>query len=192
MISTHDTTPLSIWWAYEVETVSEDVFRRRCQMVRLPFESLKRRLFDERHSAFGRLRWRTGIKSIRDLLTLSGLDEEKARPLISIYKETYDEKAKFLRVLGSNGHAPKKISDFTKVVLEYINRSTSIFSIQLLQDWLSLDPEFQGNNWDFRINFPGTMSERNWSLVMPFSLERMNRLPVNRTIQSMNRRSHRI
>jgi hypothetical protein len=111
--------------------------------------------------------------------------------LIDSYRSSYDEQEKFWNDIGLSGVPEEKSSPlFIRKALETVNRAAAIFSIQLLHDWLSLG-EFFPNPWEFRVNFPGTMSDRNWTIVMPLSLEEMMRLPLNKEISRMNRRTNR-
>jgi 4-alpha-glucanotransferase len=75
--------------------------------------------------------------------------------------------------------------------LEAVSRSAAIFSIQSLQDWLSLGlPEHEAVLLE-PTNVPGSFDPSNWSWVLPFSLEAMLDLPLNQQILDMNRASGR-
>jgi 4-alpha-glucanotransferase len=50
----------------------------------------------------------------------------------------------------------------------------------------------EADDREFRINVPGTLSDANWSLVMPFSLDEMMDLAVNKAIKAINKKSDRI
>ena len=78
-----------------------------------------------------------------------------------------------------------------KAALNQASLARSIFHIQLLHDWLALADRFKVNACDFRINFPGILSDKNWSIVMPFPLEKMLVLEMNPVIQKINRETHR-
>ena len=82
--------------------------------------------------------------------------------------------------------------DLVRLALEKISGASSIFSIQLIQDWLSIDCLYDCDFWQLRINFPGTMSEKNWSIVMDLSLEDILTLPVNGIIREINLRTGRM
>ena len=90
---------------------------------------------------------------------------------------------------GQANYAASKgaINAFTRsLALELAAKSTSVFSIQLIQDWLALGEAFGGDPWENRINFPGTMGDQNWSLVMPISLEEMKSAAIHKTIKNIN------
>lgn len=80
-----------------------------------------------------------------------------------------------------------------KRVLESVNYSNSIFSIQLLQDYLSLDEVLckKINKYSYRINTPGSVSGRNWSQLQPLSLEELLELDINPAIKEIITASQR-
>jgi 4-alpha-glucanotransferase len=70
--------------------------------------------------------------------------------------------------------------------------TTAIFSIQLIQDWMSLGNYFdKWDKWDMRVNTPGTISGKNWSIIMPLSLEEMMKMDINKQIAGINRETGR-
>ena len=191
-VATHDSSSLGAWWKFEAGTVDEQLFRRKCRESGLSFDGLKAQLFELKNSLHGRLRWRKGIQSIDVLLKSLGLWTEKAGDFINLYQESYGEKDKFLRYLGADTAQEICLSELIRKALEKINSSASIYSIQLLQDWMSVDCLDECDLWDFRINFPGTVSDANWSLVMPLSLEDILALPINAVINNINSKAGRI
>ena len=82
-------------------------------------------------------------------------------------------------------------SRFAAKCLQAVNATASIFSIQLLQDWLAAGRALGKPRWEDRINRPGTVSDDNWRLVIPLSLEQMKKLPLNKTLRSINLDSNR-
>jgi 4-alpha-glucanotransferase len=192
-IATHDLSGLGAWWKVEAGTVDEELFKRKCQEKNISFESVSRRLFDFDHSNHGRLRWKKDVLNTGVLLDRLGLSESSCKDLLDLYKGSYDEKNKFLNFLGFKDVAEDEFTPlFVKRVLEKVNSSASIFSIQLLHDWLTLDDLFDFDPWELRINFPGTMSGKNWSMVLPLSLEDLLALPVNEVIKTINGQALRI
>ena len=107
-----------------------------------------------------------------------------------LYEAEEKEKKYFLEHLGNKDQDTISF-DLIKTTLEKINNSTSIFSIQMFQDWLSLSMNPVFSKEDFRINIPATISTNNWNIVMPFSLEEMNSLPINQVIKEINSASGR-
>ncbi|OGW81592.1 MAG: 4-alpha-glucanotransferase [Omnitrophica bacterium RIFCSPLOWO2_12_FULL_44_17] len=192
-ISTHDMSSFLGWWEFEAGTADEILFRRKCSEKGIPFDQIKEALFDIKKSKHGRLRWRKEINSVDRLLEVLGKSYDQVWNLADIYKGTVDEKEKFLKFLGIPTMPKKK--DYPELVrraFERAHEASSIFSIQLLQDWLSLADLGISDLWEFRINFPGTMSDRNWTMVIPASLEDLLISPVNPTVLKINRDSGRI
>lgn len=191
MISTHDTSPLGPWWRHEAGTVDAGLFERKCREMGIAFEAVKERLFDAKRSAYGRLRWRPGLRRDDVTATLARPAEE-AGELIRMFQSTVDEREKFLRFLGLDPRRDKMTPEFVTRAIRKSLETASIFSIQLLQDWLLLDRGVKTDSWDFRINFPGTFDKRNWTIVLPRSLEEMKRMPANRAIRGLVRGTGRI
>lgn len=193
-LATHDSTSLHAWWEYEAGTIDELLFRNRCRESGFNVEELVTRFFNPALSGHGRLRWRREIESQEVLLSILGRPEEEVKDIIGWYRETYNETAYFWTWAGLPGQPHESFDPcLAEKTLAQVNRSASIFSIQLLQDWLSLDPGFPGRDaWEFRINFPGKISSKNWSLVMPFSLETLLQNPANQKIRAINARTGRI
>lgn len=193
VISTHDMSLLSAWWEYEAGTVDEAFFRGKCQVKRISFETVKEKLFDPQKSRLGRLRWKRDIRNERILAEILGQKESELIELMDAYRSSYDEKEKFWQYLGLSGEADERSSPLLiKKALLKINGTASAFSVQLLQDWLSLAGFFNDDSWNHRINFPGTVNDKNWSVVMPVSLEGMKTLSVNKEIKRINHETGRI
>ncbi len=192
-LSTHDMASFNAWWEYEAGTVYGPLFERQCKSKGIPFEEVKPKLFDLDQSAYGRLRWRSEIKEVGILIQILGKPETEIEDLIHLYRFSYDEKLKFWNYLGLSGDCEKKSSpSLVKAAFEKISSAASIFSIQLLQDWLALGNLWKENSWNTRINFPGMINDRNWSLVMPVSLEEMKSLPINQEIKTINVQAGRV
>ncbi|MDD5217315.1 MAG: 4-alpha-glucanotransferase [Candidatus Omnitrophica bacterium] len=201
VVSTHDMQALRGWWELEVGTVDEILFKRICEKEGVSFEQVKVGLFDSEHSFYGRLRWRQDVDNEEKLLSVLKMTEAKAYHFLDMYRSSYDEEVKFLNFLEipQNQWArytcdlnEKNVADFTARVIKKASSASSVFSVQLLQDWLSCDPDFQYDPIEFRINVPGTYSDKNWSLVMPWSLENMISLESNAKIKTINRETNRI
>ena len=76
-------------------------------------------------------------------------------------------------------------SDIIRAALQITLKSQAIFSIELIVDWLYLADIFKGDPYQYRVNTPGTISEKNWSLVMPLSLEELLRHKVTAEIANL-------
>lgn len=193
VVSTHDMSSLAGWWLYEVGTVDEIRFKRMCENHGIAFDRVKAGLFDEGRSRYGRLRWKKEICFPWQAAQILGRPEGEIPGLLAFYREAYDETEKFLAYLGlPQKHADKISKPLVKKILEKAGESASIFSVQLLQDWLSLGGYFVKNPWELRINFPGTLGPHNWSLKMPLPLEAMRGLEVNGEIKKINLKTERI
>lgn len=193
VFSTHDMTSLAGWWEFEAGTVDEKMFERKCESRGIPFDSVKDRLFDLEHSSHGRLRWRKELNNRAALLAILNRNEHEVQDFLDLHQETFDEKNRFWFHLGLKGKMKERTSEgLVRSILEHSGKTASIFTIHLFQDWLSLSRSFRCDPWHFRINFPGTLDERNWSLVIPFSLEKINSLEINKTIKQINARSDRM
>jgi len=186
MLSTHDTSAFCAWWEYEAGTVDEWFFRKKCDERGIPFDYFKEKLFDLAHSKHGRLRWRHEVESVERLLAILGKSYDEAWHLVDAYKSSFEERNFYWQHVGMTGPVTHTASvEFVGKALESVNHARSIFSLQILQDWLSLGEFEERDSWEYRINVPGSMGEKNWSVVAPFSLEAMQKLPVNKAVRKI-------
>ncbi|OGR83905.1 MAG: 4-alpha-glucanotransferase [Elusimicrobia bacterium RIFCSPLOWO2_01_FULL_64_13] len=192
VISTHDTTTLRGWWRWEAGTVDELLMRNKIESRGMDWGEVRARLFDAEKSGHGRLRWKNALKKPEDLLRALGLKAEEAKDLIELFSGTFDEKKKFWKYLGLPG-AVRDGGDphFIRRSLEKACEASSILSIQMITDWLSLEESFSEDPWEFRINFPGTTADRNWTVTLPWSLEEMLTLGSTAVIRSIVEKSGR-
>lgn len=193
MLSTHDTSPFCPWWQYEAGTVDEWFFQKKCEDIKLPFEPIRARLFDMKNSKYGRLRWNEEVSSEEKLLSIIGRGRDEAYHLVDAYKNSYTERTLYWQHIGLMGNSEKDVSTkFMKLALENAAQTSSIFCLQLLQDWLSL-ANFNGRDaWDYRINVPGTTGRQNWSLLAPCPLETLQNISVNSVIHEIVKKSQRL
>ncbi len=191
MLSTHDTTNWPAWWENEAGTVDEDLFIRKCSdHRRIDFSSIKDKLFDSVRSKHGRLRWLNSVDSIEKLV--KGLSPKGTVPkqhlsdFIDMYENTYQEKEKLWKHLKIKGPMREKSdSEIVRVALKITLNSSAIFCINTIIDWLYLANIFKGDPYQYRINTPGTISDKNWSLTIPISLEKLLKHKVNKEIRTM-------
>ncbi len=198
-ISTHDSSTIIDWWHNETGTIDEKLFKRLCDNKNINGErygEIVKSLFDTEKSKYGRLYWKNEITDTNKLVEILGLNYDVIWDIINIYKESFNERLKFLEFLGlePNGSDFKINPLFIKRVLEKINQSASIFSIQLLQEWLFLDDALfvKGEETSYRINFPGVINDSNWTFVMPVGLETMLNLGINTEIRKIIEDSDRV
>lgn len=182
VMSTHDTSTFAAWWRFEAGSVGEEAFRARCREKNVSFDAVKERLFDAAKSAHGRLRLKT--RAISVALTETGADP---RDFEDLTRDAAGEREAFAAFAGYGPPPDDPNPAFVEKVLRTVSSAASVFSIQLLQDWLSLDPALAPAGWDDRINFPGTVNDRNWTLAARVGLEEMLKLDINAVIRRINR-----
>ncbi len=186
MLSTHDTTNWKAWWQYEAGTVDEALFRRKCNDRKIDFAKVSLKLFDPGLSLHGRLRWRKEIDTVDKLLWELGKHRDGVRDFIELYENTYGEKEKLWKILGCSGAMTEEASAELLVrMIKFILSSKSIFCINSIRDYLSMADIFKGDPYQYRVNVPGTISPKNWSLRLPLSLEELLAHPLNQQIRRM-------
>jgi len=152
-------------------------------------------LFDKELSRNGRLYWNGNITDTNELLKILGLNYDDAYEFIEMFKSVHNEKKNFMEYIGlKKDFSHKADIDFIKLSVEKISSTSSIFSIQLIMEYLYLDENILQDykDWNYRINFPGIVSGSNWSLVLPVSLEKLNELGINSEIKEINLKYGRI
>jgi 4-alpha-glucanotransferase len=173
MLSTHDTTNWNAWWENEAGTVDEELFIRKCEH-RLDYNQVKNKLFNFSLSGHGRLRWLSEVDSVDKLAVLIGKRKEEIGDFIDMYLNTYHEKEKLWAQMGLSGQMREKADkQILAAALKITYNSSAVFCIQLITDILGLTDILQGDSYQYRINTPGTVSDKNWSLVMPIPLEEL-------------------
>ena len=186
MLSTHDTTNWTAWWQYEAGTVDQGLFTRKCNERKIDFTKVSLKLFEPSLSLHGRLRWKKEIDSIDKLLWELGKSKEEVGDFIDLYVNTYGEKEKLWKLLGCSGAMTEAASgELLGRITEFILSSRAVFCINSIVDYLSLADIFAGDPYQYRINVPGTISPKNWSLRLPLSLEELLKHPVNQQIRKM-------
>lgn len=194
MLSTHDTTNWPAWYEFEAGTVDEDLFVRKCSdHRRIGFDNVKDKLFDLNRSRCGRLRWLDTVDSVEKLVSIIGRKKEELADFIDLYENSYQEKEKLWKQLNLKGPLREKSDpEIVKAALKITLDSSAIFCINTIIDYLYINDIFKGDCYQYRINTPGTISNKNWSKTLPISLEELLNHPVNKEIRSMIEASHRI
>lgn len=188
--STHDMTPVATWWKHEVATVDDYFFQLKCAARRLDYETTAAKLFEP--SVNGRRRWKPEIETEEVFLWNLGIPAERAADFLDLFRSTRFEREAFWKFLGLSGRVyPKPTPRFVQRVMEKANESSSVFSVQLFQDWLATAGVMSKDLWADRINLPGSMGPHNWSYVSPLSLEELAKWPGNRGILELNKRTGR-
>lgn len=202
VISTHDTSFFPAWWHNEAGTIDKALFEFICRSNNIngkALKGIKDKLFDENYSRKGRLFWRQNIRSIRPLLKFLKFKKRDEKKLTHMYKETYGEKEKFIDYLGlKNKQILNPSPAFQFKCIERAGSSASVFSIQMIHEYLFLNRNLFSNvnKSDYRINMPGVVSENNWSLRIPLSLESILHSPkgkdVTEKIRRINKKTQRV
>ncbi len=197
VISTHDSSFFFNWWKHEAGTMDEKLFEMLCAKQGLGPEQirdLKRALFDKKLSGHGRLYWNEEINSRELFLSIVKPNSETGNALSYAYLDSFGEKRKFLEYLEyRDATIEYSGSELVFKCLEKINQSASIFSVQLIQEYLALDDGLyrKMSRWRYRINTPGSVSPDNWSVLLPCSLEELLELDINDTIRELASNSGR-
>lgn len=185
--STHDSSFWVNWWQFEAGTIDEKLFDMSCEKAGIHpghVKYCKKILFDKYRSNHGRLYWNDDINSPQLVAEILNVSQDTVHSIIYAYAESYREKEKFLGYLGYEGDINGISAELVEKCLVRVSESNSIFSIQLLQDYLSLDPEIlkKTGKYNCRINTPGSISRNNWSQLIPLSLESMAQLEINKIV----------
>lgn len=186
MLSTPDTANWPAWWENEAGTIDEALFMRKCNDRGINYDAVKDRLFDASLSRHGRLRWLNNVNSPEALIKILGKKKEEVADFIDLYKNSYQEKEKLWRHLKLKGQMRGKCdAKIMKAVLKITMESQAIFCIETIIDWLYLTDIFKEDPYLYRTNTPGTISDKNWSLRIPVSLEGLLRHKVINIIKEM-------
>jgi len=174
MLSTHDTTNWAAWWKNEAGTVDENLFIRKCHERKIDYQNVKDALFDPQRSGHGRLRWRDDVNSQDILVWNLGKRKEEVADFADMYLNTFQEKEKLWKHFKLRGSMREGAdSKIVAAALKTTLGSSAIFCIETIIDWLSLDGIFKGDPYQYRINTPGIISPKNWSMTLPLSLEEL-------------------
>jgi len=191
VISTHDSSFFIQWWQFEAGTIDEKLFELMCEKTGMHYahyREAKKLLFNSKHSKYGRLSWNKEVSSSEILINILKPPQEKINEFTYLYYDTYGERQKFLNHIEYIGDENADISPgIISKNLEKINQANSIFSIQLIQEYLALDEMLltKMKRWSYRINIPGSVSNKNWSLLLPVSLEEMMEMEINHRIKNI-------
>ena len=193
MLSTHDTTNWAAWWENEAGTVDEALFIRKCNERKIDYPKVKDQLFDFSRSCHGRSRWLNSVDTVEKFVLILGKKKEELKDFIDLYENSYLEKEKLWKHLGLPGSMREKCDpEIVREALKITLDSSAVFCVNTIIDWLYLADIFKGDAYQYRINTPGTISDNNWSLKLPFSLEELLKHKVTKQIRKMVETSGRI
>jgi 4-alpha-glucanotransferase len=115
-----------------------------------------------------------------------GKRKEEVKDFIELYENSYAEKDKLWKLLACRGPVTEEASnDLLAKITQFTLNSRAIFCIHSIIDLLGLSDVLKGDSHQYRINVPGTISPKNWSLRLPISLEQLLRHPLNKQIRKM-------
>jgi hypothetical protein len=154
---------------------------------------LQNRLFEETGPAEERLRWRSDITGVPELLAVLNRRPHEAALVVETFLRSHREKENFWRDVFGRGACPSRFTAaVARKALARAHQTASIFSVHLVQDWLSLDPQYPCDPFRDRINVPGVSCDTNWRFVLPFSLERMMKSESVEEVAKLNRKFGRV
>lgn len=197
-VSTHDSSSLPGWWKYEAGTVDELSFKLSCDKLDIKderYKNLTDRLFIKDFPESGKLKWKSEVSNVYRLLEILELNYEQAGEITEMYLSGFGEKNNFRKYIDLDEKT--ELADPVSLIkksLERINSTASVFSIQLIMEYLYLERNILENysGWTQRINFPGTVDGNNWSMVIPIPLEDLKVLKLNETLSDIFKDSDRI
>ncbi len=187
-LSTHDSSSFIIWWLEEAGTVDAELFRRLCAYRNITgdeYQKTVEKLFDAEHINENRLLWKSDINNIDLLCKILNKEPFEIQDIILQYLDTYNEREKFRNYINEN--SSELNTNFLKKALIKSMEANSIFSIHLLNEWLSLHKEYLEyfKNKRFRINYPSIQNETNWRVTVPINVNLLPYLAINKEIKEI-------
>ncbi|MCE5300189.1 MAG: 4-alpha-glucanotransferase [Spirochaetia bacterium] len=188
IISSHDMSPLIMWWEQEASTVDAMLVEKLCDEYDYDLKQVQAHLFDMNRSTKQRLRWHQDIHTPEEVLRRLGKTRDRAWMFYDMHRESYDEAKKFWEYIGMQGTVEQDASPaFVEAAIKKCSSARSIFAIQLMQDWLSLGKHYEDReHHEVRVNTPGTIGAHNWTSMLPVSLEELQGLEINTIIKGIN------
>lgn len=189
VLSTHDSSTIAAWWKYEAGQVDIESFERDMSRAKLEAEEIQflvRKLFNNNINPAGRVKWRSNLTEEEVEMLCSEYSDNVKYQVLDLFRAVYYEREKFSKLIDFE--LEEKInSNYIRNTLEKVLEAESIFSVQLLLDWLYLDKSFlsEYSRWTDRINFPGTVSNKNWTWRLPISIEELRNSRVNKEINKL-------
>ncbi len=76
-------------------------------------------------------------------------------------------------------------AEIMQAALKFSLATNSLLCINTIFDWLYLAGLLKGDPYQYRVNTPGTISSKNWSLKIPIPLEDLLKHKITREIRNM-------
>jgi len=196
-VSTHDSSSLPSWFENEAGTIEEFQFRKVCEKSGIPgdrYEKILSALFEQDLSSYGRLLWKNSISGVYKLLGELKVFTNQTDEFVDMYLSSFGEREIFLDYIGIKKSSEKKAGvEFILHSLEKIFSAHSVFCINLITEYLFLDNEIRDLhlNQGYRFNFPGTVSDKNWTLTIPIKAEELKNIRINELIRTINVKHNR-
>ena len=105
---------------------------------------------------------------------------------IELYENSLMEKENLGKRFGFKGPMREESDqEIVEAALEITLRSRSVFSVNLIFDLLNMGGLLEGDPYLYRVNTPGTVSDKNWSLKLPIPLENLLKNNVNKKLKTL-------
>jgi len=195
VISTHDSSSFPDWFEREAGTVDKTAFKMLCAKKGFDegrIDNLVNELFEFRNGDENKLHWKPEISNVYMILQKFESGHAEIQEIISMYLSTYNEKKAFSNYLGHKTNSERATPSLIRKNLGKIFETRSIFSIQLLMEYLFLDKKILSKNKYYRINTPGTISNLNWSAIIPISLDELLKSDLNEQVKKLIESSERL
>ncbi len=162
-LSTHDSALHAAQIENELGTLDRNMLINMCNGNQVSRDDVINGFFED--NGTNRLHWEKGIRE-EDLGTLHWLKNE--------YRNTVDEKERYLRLIGWNDTESLPSTEMIKCALQRSLNTSAVFAIPSIFDAESLKEDGLTLARNHRYNMPGICdSERNWNLRNHRSLNQM-------------------
>jgi len=187
IISSHDMSPLLLWWQEEAGTVDALLVEKLCEDNNIEHKKVLKAVFEPAKPGAQRLRFKKELKDPESVLDALDLTRAEGWMFYDLFREAANEREQFLEFAGIvNKPENVTFNELTRAALTASFSSACVFSIQLLQDYLGLGNYFSG--WDIhdtRVNVPGSVLKKNWSIVIPAALEELKNSDICAEIKNI-------
>ncbi len=213
MSSGHDMSNTLSLWKFELGTIDETRFYKILKdhnVLDEKIEVLKKALFLIEKSKYGRLLWKNEIYNLdilKDILSkVLNLNKENLNfyELYDEYKETYNEKYSFYVTFltDKNEYQPNLLDYLHKKtdkeavcdMIYFLSKSKSLLFLNNILDVAILENIDRLKDEEIvsmRINTPGTISDKNWSIMLPFYTDKLKNLKINDFLLETNIKTNR-